>query len=203
MGNEIKVLLVSPYKGTVGGISQRTGHVMEFYKRKGHDDVHLEQFYGKNEKKHIVHGGDSVVKRLILGIGSYLPLVKEVKTKLKTVSYDILHICSSGSYGLVRDCILLKKLICSVLSLPSYSEGFPNVFFEGMACGCSIVATPVGTLPEMIVIDGGNTCGVLPSWDVDALRVAIADLINNPTKAKTLGDNASKRVNEVYSLPKV
>ena len=359
MNDKVKVLLISPYKGTVGGISRWTGHILEFYKRKGHDDVHLEQFYGRNEETHIVHGGDSVVKRFILGIGSYLPLVKDVKTKLKTGNYDILHICSSGSYGLVRDWLLLKAakrhavktvihfrfgripallnqkgwessllnkvltqtdrivvldkatlsaltykgytkvqlipnlvsikledairkcsscnrasrtvlfvghaieskgiyelikavaqmsdmtlrivgfapeatktlanecfgnsasnvvfvgelsyeetikemLTCTVLSLPSYSEGFPNVILEGMACGCSIVATPVGAIPEMFVINGENPCGVcVPVGDVAELRESINELINNPTKAKTLGENARKRVNEVYSMPKV
>jgi teichuronic acid biosynthesis glycosyltransferase TuaC len=36
-----------------------------------------------------------------------------------------------------------------VFCLPSYSEGCPNVILEAMTCGCAIVATTVGGIPEI------------------------------------------------------
>lgn len=53
-----------------------------------------------------------------------------------------------------------------LVTLPSYSEGHPNVLVEALACGRGVVATPVGGIPE--VVDA--VCGVLvPPRDAQAL----------------------------------
>lgn len=100
--------------------------------------------------------------------------------------------------------VLQEMLRCTVFVLPSYSEGFPNVILEAMACGCPIVATPVGAIAEMLDVEGENPCGVcVPVRDVEALQHAISDLINDAEKAKQMGVQAQKRVEEQYAIPKV
>ncbi len=54
----------------------------------------------------------------------------------------------------------------NVVTLPSYSEGHPNVLVEALACGRPVVATPVGGIPEVV----DESTGILvPARDPDAL----------------------------------
>lgn len=64
-----------------------------------------------------------------------------------------------------------------VLTLPSWSEGYPNVVVEGAACGRPVVATDVGGTRE--ILDDAN--GILiPPKDPQALQVALAKALDGP-----------------------
>ena len=57
-----------------------------------------------------------------------------------------------------------------IFCLPSYSEGCPNVLVEALACGCPVVATNVGGIPELVK----KGCGLLvPPRDPAALRLGL------------------------------
>ncbi|MEO7433124.1 MAG: glycosyltransferase [Dokdonella sp.] len=62
-----------------------------------------------------------------------------------------------------------------VFALPSYSEGYPNVLVEALACGRPIVATTVGGIPE--IVDAASGILVAPR-DVDALAGALAQALD-------------------------
>lgn len=58
-----------------------------------------------------------------------------------------------------------------VVVIASYREGFPFALIEGMCCGLVPVATPVGTIPDLIA-DGDN--GLLfPEGDAGALAACL------------------------------
>ena len=59
-----------------------------------------------------------------------------------------------------------------IFCLASYSEGWPNVVHEALACGTPVVATGVGGVPEMIVDPSFGT--VVPPRDATALENALA-----------------------------
>ena len=61
--------------------------------------------------------------------------------------------------------------------LPSFSEGIPNVLRESIACGCPIVSTRVGGIPEIAHRDAGI---LVEPGDPEALADALATMLNNP-----------------------
>lgn len=353
MENKINILLVSPYKGTVGGISRWTGHILNYYNNLKDKSIELTQYYSEGKD---IYGDTSKIKRIYQGIKIYLPFLKNLNKKLKKNKFDAIHFTSSASYGLIRDYYTIKiakkrdtktiihfrfgripeiyksqnweyKLInkiiklsdkvividkfsyntllkkgynnivflpnpltpkvnkiisntnvereyslilfaghvlktkgvfelveatkdipniqvriignvsddikkellniagennkfleiigevdyettikemlkCELFVLPTYTEGFPNVILESMACGCPIIASSVGAIPEMLNINGDTHCGIcIEPKNIKQLRDSILYLLENKDKAKELGTNAKKRVNEEYSMP--
>jgi teichuronic acid biosynthesis glycosyltransferase TuaC len=70
----------------------------------------------------------------------------------------------------------VAEWICAadVVTLPSWSEGYPNVVVEGVACGRPVVATAVGGTGE--ILHAGN--GILvPPRDAEALERGLAEAL--------------------------
>lgn len=93
---------------------------------------------------------------------------------------------------------------CDVFVLPTYTEGFPNVILESMACGCPIIASSVGAIPEMLEEEEGRHYGILidPQNEMN-LKTAILTLLGNDKLKVECGNNARKRVYARYNIQTV
>jgi glycosyltransferase involved in cell wall biosynthesis len=84
-----------------------------------------------------------------------------------------------------------------LMVLSSEREGLPVVMLEAMAMHCPIVATRVGSIPN--VINDGCDAWVVPANDADALHRAIADALARPNVATCRAANAYDKFVRLYS----
>ena len=96
------------------------------------------------------------------------------------------------------------KCFCDVFVLPTYTEGFPNVILESMACGCAIATTPVDAIPEMLDMASAEPCGLCcEPKDVESLCRNIQYFLDHTDKARAYGHRAAQRVKDMYAMAKV
>lgn len=95
-----------------------------------------------------------------------------------------------------RDDVPALLAAADALVLPSWIEGFPLVVLEAMAAGVPVVATAVGGTPEAVV--NGETGLLVPTRDVHALARAIRHLLEDPDRARRLGEAGRRRARERF-----
>lgn len=134
-------------------------------------------------------------------VGKCLP---DVESDLKTIASKNNDGTWMNIVGEVdHDTVLAELLQADMFVFPSYTEGFPNVILEAMACGCPIVSSDVGAIPEMLDVDG-KPCGVcFKSKSVEEIRVSVMNMIDTEQLKNQLTSNATSRINENYIMPMV
>ena len=93
--------------------------------------------------------------------------------------------------GAVPDTAAYYHLM-DLLVLPTYREGFPTVCLEAAAAGIPVVTTEATGARDAVV--DGVTGRVVPVGDAAALAAAIAELLDDPARARALGAAAQDRV---------
>lgn len=80
---------------------------------------------------------------------------------------------------------------------PTWKEQFGRIVIEANAAGVSVVVSDSGELPETIEATGGGVA--VPEGDVSALTNALRSILDDPTRARTLGDAGRAAVIEHFT----
>ena len=113
------------------------------------------------------------------------PLHDELKQQAHRIAGVRVHLPGALDASRVASWMAASDLV----TLPSYSEGHPNVLVEALACGRPVVATRVGGIPE--VVDAA--CGVLVApRDAPALAGALVDVLHREWDPHTLARRFSR-----------
>ena len=170
----------------------------------------------EREDRKIVFAGHCVEAK---GIFELIEACKDIDNiKLKMIGFvseetrlKLLEKAGSNSFKWLEiagekdfETTIKEMLSAGVFVLPTYTEGFPNVILESMACACPIVTTKVGAIPEILNIANGENHGIcIDPRNVEQLKHSIQKMLNDKEYALQCGKNAQKRVNETYSMPLV
>ena len=147
-------------------------HATSMVKEK-HPNIQL-KFIGeiKDDISSIIKEYDISDNLIITGFLPYREMYKEI---------------SSGGIGLV---LLKSEYFNTYISLP-------NKLFDYMLCGLPVIASD---FPEIRRIVKNENCGILVNpANINEIRDAIVYLIENPIKAKQMGENGQKAVMEKYN----
>ena len=129
-------------------------------------------------------------------------ITPEMQAQIETLYKDAswLAICGEKPY----DDVVKEMCKCDVFVLPTYTEGFPNVILESMACGCAIVTTPVGAIPEMLEEESNNHYGVMVEpRNVEQLKAGIEKMLSDADFKSECRANVQQRVIERYNMDSV
>ncbi len=146
-----------------------------------------------------------------------IPLLFEALTRLDKATRPVLLLAGSGplraeleakaaELGLAGDTVFIGDRsdvgdvmqAADLVVLPSHDEGMSNVVLEAMAAGCAVIASDVGGNPEVIV--DGESGLLFAAGDADALTGRLAALVADGRKRASIGQNASERIANNYSI---
>lgn len=86
----------------------------------------------------------------------------------------------------------------SMAVVPSLYEGFGLPVGEAMACAVPVITTSGGALPEV----AGDAAEIVPPANPQAIADAITRLMDDPKRAKILGEAGYRRVHENFTWKK-
>lgn len=101
----------------------------------------------------------------------------------------------------VRSDVAALLFGADVFLLPSRVEGFPNALMEAMAAGLPIVASNVGSVPDLVRhgVDGF----LHEAGDVDGMAESVKTLLDDAGLRARLGEAARQRILAEFSLQKL
>lgn len=130
-------------------------------------------FLGRAERRKGIIELNNVLKKLIKSKYTFsFEFIGPIPDYLKLDYSEIQY------HGEIRDSKKIKEILTDkdVLVCPSWSEGFPNVILEAMACGLAVIATDVGAVSTLV--NSSNGWLIKPNYEGE-LKTAMTEAIEN------------------------
>jgi glycosyltransferase involved in cell wall biosynthesis/SAM-dependent methyltransferase len=86
---------------------------------------------------------------------------------------------------------------CDVVAVPSLLDGMPLIVFEAQSFARCVVASRVGSIPEVII--DGQTGLLCQPGDIEGFTAAIIRLLESPETRRRIGEAARQRVLQEYT----
>ena len=100
--------------------------------------------------------------------------------------------------GLRRDLPRILGALDLLVHSSTDPEPFGRVIIEGMAAGLPVIGMNAGAVPE--IIEDGVSGLLAPPRDAEEMAEAICSLLANPERARMLGQEARRRVEERFTV---
>ena len=174
----------APLLGIIGRLDPHKGHEVLLHSLAGE--------WPAGCAPHLVIAGGELFATAHARLGGFRDRLLQLVTELSL--HDRVH-----WLGEVADTsTLLPEL--DVLVVPSISlESAPRTIAEAQAAGCPVVASNVGGIAEML--QHGSAGVLVANGDSDALRLAVAGLLTDPSRRERTVRAARLRAEQQYRLP--
>ena len=153
---------------------------------KGHADIITALKIIKDQE---MVGGGRRLKMLFVGRDNGIQQELEIKAVRAGVRDQLVFL---GSRPNVNEILAFSDIGI----LASHEEGMSNALLEYMCCSLPVVATDVGGNRETL----GETGLLVPAASPDLMASALAELCNDPKKARSIGERARRRVVDEFPL---
>jgi glycosyltransferase involved in cell wall biosynthesis len=134
----------------------------------------------------------------IIGRGPAEPELRSLAESLG-IGERVRFLGTMSSAKLARAMAALDILVLPSRTLPNWAEQFGRVLVEAMACEVAVVGSSSGEIPNVI----GDAGLVFPEDDVDALRVCLVRLLDDPAACRELARRGRERVLARYTQERV
>lgn len=147
----------------------------------------------------IIKQHKNTAKLLMVGTGNDKSHLEEFAVKLQ-VSDEVIFTGQVPYFEVPNYIAAADVCLAPIRPLPLYKVSSPTKLFEYMAVGKPVVANK--EIPEHQEVLGESGSGVLVSFDPNAFTEGVLELLNNPEKAKEMGDKGREWVisNRSYEI---
>ena len=118
-----------------------------------------------------------------------------LKTELESEGIDYVHFV-----GVQSDVASFYSAF-DIFILPSLTEGLPMVILEAMASSLPVVASDVGSIPD--VVEDGQTGYLIQPERKKTVYDALEQLIRSPLQARKMGENGLEKVERIFTSDKM